>query len=846
MNDVHSPPRLADREAVLHALYEAAELEHNLMCTYLYAAFSLKDGEADGLTGEESEAVSRWRQSLMGVAIEEMGHLAAVWNITSALGGTPRIGRTNFPIDPGLLPASVVVKLAPFDAATVQHFVYLERPTDSTESDGEGFTIERSYVRGNDLARLVPMGINYATVGEFYANLADGLRGLVARYGEAAVFCGDPGLQLSPDEIDLAGAKRVICLKTALAAFDAIVTQGEGAPRDTADSHFQKFLGVRNELRELTTKNASFAPAFPVATNPVLRRPPRPEGRVWLEDPRAIAAVDLANAAYGLMLRLIGYAYGLRGPSEEKSLVVDLAIGLMHAAGLLAERAARLPAGPSNPDCHAGMSFTALRDAAPLPPGRAAWNFFAERIAQLAEAGAAKSATEDSRVRDAADHLAKLSRRAKLGLELAATSSGPTQVTSPPPSPATDAAPAGEPSTIVRGVETVKGKNLELIFEARRCIHSRFCVTGAPRSFSPTWKAPGSIPMRCRSSESSKSHMPARRAQFATAGSTGRRTRSRHRSISSMCENVGPTRFVASYRSMEFRLASARPCAAAALRRGSHSATARTMRSDSTRLGSPRAARRICCRCATESLRSIPSRTARWWCAATWRSSAERVESSHAWSRRNFAGAAAARPSLSATTPTSASDSSPVTKRQPMRESRVSRRKLRKATGLVPPGLRTLTTRFRLNGADRAIAHEARVTLLDLLREQLELTGTKKGCNEGACGACTVLLDGRHVNACMILAATCEGRAVTTIEGIAGTDGTLHAVQRAFIEHDAFQCGYCTSGQIVSAVTCIREGHAGSEAEIAEWMSGNLCRCAGYPQIVAAVRQAAEQLAGSG
>ena len=128
----------------------------------------------------------------------------------------------------------------------------------------------------------------------------------------------------------------------------------------------------------------------------------------------------------------------------------------------------------------------------------------------------------------------------------------------------------------------------------------------------------------------------------------------------------------------------------------------------------------------------------------------------------------------------------------------------------------------------------------------MALTGTKKGCNEGACGACTVLLDGERVNACMTLVAACDGRAVTTVEGLAGPDGTLGAVQRAFIDQDAFQCGYCTPGQIVSAVACIQEGHAGSAAEIAEWMSGNICRCAAYPQIVAAVEAAAAEIGGAG
>ena len=159
-------------------------------------------------------------------------------------------------------------------------------------------------------------------------------------------------------------------------------------------------------------------------------------------------------------------------------------------------------------------------------------------------------------------------------------------------------------------------------------------------------------------------------------------------------------------------------------------------------------------------------------------------------------------------------------------------------------GAAMLTTTMLVNGHQVSATHEARVSLLDLLREQLHLTGTKKGCNEGACGACTVLLDGARMNACMTLAASCDGRKVTTVEGLAAADGTLDAVQRAFIDQDAFQCGYCTPGQLVSAVACIREGHAGSDAEIAEWMSGNICRCAAYPQIVAAVQQAAAALEG--
>jgi len=150
--------------------------------------------------------------------------------------------------------------------------------------------------------------------------------------------------------------------------------------------------------------------------------------------------------------------------------------------------------------------------------------------------------------------------------------------------------------------------------------------------------------------------------------------------------------------------------------------------------------------------------------------------------------------------------------------------------------------RLTVNGESRQLTVDPRTTLLDALREHIALTGAKKGCDQGQCGACTVHIDGERVLSCLTLAAQAEGREITTIEGLAGADGTLHAVQAAFLRHDAFQCGYCTSGQIMSAVACIKEGHAGSDDEIREYMSGNLCRCGAYPNIVKAVKDAAASL----
>ena len=144
--------------------------------------------------------------------------------------------------------------------------------------------------------------------------------------------------------------------------------------------------------------------------------------------------------------------------------------------------------------------------------------------------------------------------------------------------------------------------------------------------------------------------------------------------------------------------------------------------------------------------------------------------------------------------------------------------------------------RLKVNGTVRVIQAEPRVTLLDALRERLDLTGTKKGCDHGQCGACTVLVDGKRVNSCLTLAVMAQGKEITTVEGLAKGE-ELHPLQQAFIDHDGFQCGYCTPGQLMSGVACLKEGHAKTDDSVREWMSGNLCRCGAYPNIVAAIRE---------
>ena len=155
-----------------------------------------------------------------------------------------------------------------------------------------------------------------------------------------------------------------------------------------------------------------------------------------------------------------------------------------------------------------------------------------------------------------------------------------------------------------------------------------------------------------------------------------------------------------------------------------------------------------------------------------------------------------------------------------------------------PAAQTTMPLKLKINGKDVSVNVDPRTTLLDLLREHLQLTGSKKGCDHGQCGACTVLVNGRRINSCLSLALVHEGEEIITIEGLANGE-QLHPVQAAFVEHDGFQCGYCTPGQICSAVACIKEGHVKSDDEIREWMSGNLCRCGAYPNIVDAIKDAA-------
>src|SRR5262245_22543781 len=220
--------RAEHRESLAYALSEAAELEHGLMCCYLYTAFSIGRRCEQRHPPHQAAAIARWRAEIVDIARDEMIHLALVSNLLNALGAAPHLLRPNFPVGAGAHPAGIVVSLAPFSLATIQHFVYLERPDDVVEREGTGFT-GRSYARPGHSGRLVPSGQDYGTLGDLYRWIRDGFGHLVELYGEAKVFCGDPQQQVTSATIGLPGITAMTDLASATAAIDTIVTQGEGA-----------------------------------------------------------------------------------------------------------------------------------------------------------------------------------------------------------------------------------------------------------------------------------------------------------------------------------------------------------------------------------------------------------------------------------------------------------------------------------------------------------------------------------------------------------------------------------------------------------------------------------------
>lgn len=359
---------IRSREHLLHVLAEAAELEHNLLCSYLFAAFGLKQGVDEDLEPHELAAVERWRAAIMQVCVEEMLHLAQVANLTVAVGSRPHFDRPNLPVAPGYHPAGVQVALRPFDLDTLQHFVHLERPEGSPEPDGAGYEAPAGAGgRGGEVGRLMPSSPHYETIGEFYRILGQGFVDLAGRYGERALFLGPAACQLRADEIGAPELSVVKDLATAQRAIHLIVVQGEGSTPGQDSSHFGHFNGMAAEYRKLVAARPSFSPSRPVAANPVMRRP-QASGRVHVTGAAAAPLLDAANAVYSLMLRCLVELYDSAVPARREALL-GAAFALMKVLGRMGSALTRLPAADEAGSPHAGITFAMMRSTEGYAPG---------------------------------------------------------------------------------------------------------------------------------------------------------------------------------------------------------------------------------------------------------------------------------------------------------------------------------------------------------------------------------------------------------------------------------------------------------------------------------------------
>jgi hypothetical protein len=385
-------PRIvvAHREHLWFLLTEAAQLEHMIMCQYLFAEFSLKEGTAEGLTQEQADTLERWRKVLRGIAVEEMLHMALVANLMAAIGAAPTFGRPNFPQRTGrYFPSVVQLDLLPFGEPALRHFLFLERPEGMDRQDAAEFVPAAPAPRDPVAeSEPLPRGQEFATVGHLYRGIADGFRTLVEKFGEPAVFVGSPRAQATAELFRWPQLIAVTDLGCALAAIEEIVEQGEGARGDWRDAHYGRFLAMWEEYCELRRRDPSFEPARPVLAAHTRQPFDIAEPQTLVADPLSAQVDEVTSISYELVLHLLTRFFTHTDETDQQlGILIGTAIGMMaQVLRPLATALTTLPVGPAHPARTAGFAFGMYYTMSNFVPAREpSWALLHERMRALAE-----------------------------------------------------------------------------------------------------------------------------------------------------------------------------------------------------------------------------------------------------------------------------------------------------------------------------------------------------------------------------------------------------------------------------------------------------------------------------
>ncbi|HEU5073979.1 MAG TPA: ferritin-like domain-containing protein [Polyangiaceae bacterium] len=483
---------IRDREELLYLLSEAAAFEHTVMCSYLFALWTLKR-PGEGLSEREAAAVARWRGQMRTVVLEEMVHLTLVNNLIAAFGGAAQLSRPDFPVAAGYFPSELVFTLTRCDEETLQHFMYLERPEEIDLKDGVRFVHPAHFDRAVRSNLMTPTPHDYESQGQLYHEIGLGIVALAQELGEAELFCGHRMAQVDGQHFALPGIFVVDDVASAQRAIEEIVLQGEGAPAHRDDSHYARFKSIHDEMVELRMERPDFEPCWPAVENPWLDLgvPTTRHTLVAAEPARHV--VDLGNSIYALTLRCFAQVFSPHPlPPGLRAELSSAASGLMQILGSAGEVAARLPVAPGS-STTAGLSFQLPRSNGPLVQASAA-KILSERALELSHAASelgrhpALASLETWRgvaapLEQIAQQLARLHDEYEAELLAALPDSwqpseGAAARARLPLAPAgTGAADdASDPNT-------ASSTEITIHFDSKRCIHSRHCVLGAPRVF---------------------------------------------------------------------------------------------------------------------------------------------------------------------------------------------------------------------------------------------------------------------------------------------------------------------------------------------------------------------------